>query len=166
MPDVSLPALLFLAFIIVQRLSELVIAKRNTAKLLAKGAREVGARHYPLVVSVHVAWLLSLIVMGYNNAITMPWLYIFAVLQVFRLWILISLGSRWTTRIIVLKEPLVKKGPFAFIKHPNYLLLVLEIFTAPMVLGLFPIALLFSGLNGAILALRIRVEDEALLDLR
>ncbi|SDQ11917.1 isoprenylcysteine carboxylmethyltransferase family protein [Pseudovibrio sp. Tun.PSC04-5.I4] len=166
MPDASLPALLFLAFIVVQRLSELVIAKRNTARLLKKGAREVGASHYPLVVSVHVAWILSLVVLGYNKPVAMPWLYIFAGLQIFRLWILLSLGSRWTTRIIVLKEPLVKRGPFAFIKHPNYLLVALEIFTAPMVLGLFPVAFLFSGINGAILALRIRVEDEALVDLR
>ncbi len=76
------------------------------------------------------------------------------------------MGRRWTTRIIVAKTPLVTKGPFAFVRHPNYLLVALEIFTAPMVLGLFPVAILFTVLNGAVLTLRIRVEDEALKKLR
>jgi len=166
MPDASLAALLFLGFIILQRLSELVIARSNTKRLLEEGAYEVGAAHYPLIVSVHVAWIIALVVLGYDKPVSLPWLMVFAVLQVFRLWILLSMGRRWTTRIIVAKTPLVTKGPFAFVRHPNYLLVALEIFTAPMVLGLFPIAFLFSGFNGAILALRIRVEDEALTDLR
>lgn len=166
MPEASLPAVIFLAFIVIQRLSELVIARSNTRRLLADGAYEVGASHYPLIVSVHVAWIIALIVLGYDKPVSMPWLLVFVVLQVFRLWILLSMGRRWTTRIIVAKTPLVTKGPFAFVRHPNYLLVALEIFTAPMVLGLFPIAFLFSGFNGALLALRIRVEDEALTELR
>ncbi|KZL03813.1 MULTISPECIES: isoprenylcysteine carboxylmethyltransferase family protein [unclassified Pseudovibrio] len=166
MPEASLLAVIFLAFIVIQRLSELVIARSNTRRLLAAGAYEVGASHYPLIVSVHVAWIIALIVLGYDKPVSMPWLLVFVVLQVFRLWILLSMGRRWTTRIIVAKTPLVTKGPFAFVRHPNYLLVALEIFTAPMVLGLFPIAFLFSGFNGALLALRIRVEDEALTELR
>ncbi|KZL24048.1 isoprenylcysteine carboxyl methyltransferase family protein [Pseudovibrio sp. Ad37] len=166
MPEASLPAVIFLAFIVIQRLSELVIARSNTRRLLADGAYEVGASHYPLIVSVHVAWIIALVVLGYDKPVSMPWLLVFVVLQMFRLWILLSMGRRWTTRIIVAKTPLVTKGPFAFVRHPNYLLVALEIFTAPMVLGLFPIAFLFSGFNGALLALRIRVEDEALTELR
>ena len=166
MPDASLTALLFLAFILFQRFFELIIARSNTRRLLAEGAYEVGASHYPLIVSVHMAWLIALVVLGYDGPVSLPWLLVFAVLQVFRLWILLSMGRRWTTRIIVTKTPLVSKGPFAFLRHPNYLLVVLEIFTAPMVLGLFPIAFLFSGFNGALLALRIRVEDDALTDMR
>ena len=99
--------LLFLGFIIVQRLSELVIAKRNTARLLTKGAYEVGASHYPVMVAMHSVWIACLIFFGYNESVAFGWLAVFAVLQVFRLWILGSLGSRWTTRIIILEEPLV-----------------------------------------------------------
>ncbi len=165
MPDVSLPALFFLAFIILQRVSELIIARSNTRYLLSNGAVEVGASHYPLIVSVHVAWICVLVILGYDKPVSIPWLFVFAVLQVFRFWILATMGRRWTTRIIVLRAPLVTKGPFAFMRHPNYMLVALEIFTAPMVLGLFPVAFIFSGFNGAILALRIRIEEEALMDL-
>lgn len=166
MPDISLPAILFLAFVLVQRLGELVIARRNTERLLAQGAVEVGADHYPWIVAVHAGWIIAMVLFGFDKAVSFVWLGVYAVLQVCRLWILTSLGSRWTTRIIITGEPLVKKGSFSVVRHPNYLLVAAEMFTAPMVLGLFPIAFLFSGLNGAVLALRIRVEDEALSQLR
>lgn len=166
MIDLSLPAVLFLSFVVIQRLGELVIAKRNTAKLLAKGATEVGASHYPLMVTLHTCWVLALIALGYGQAVSLPWLAAFAVLQVMRLWILGSLGERWTTRIIILDEPLVKAGPFAFLRHPNYVLVVMEIFVAPMVLGLFWVAVVFSVLNAAMLTLRISVEERALKHLR
>ncbi len=158
----TLGVFLFLAFIVVQRLGELVIAKRNTARLLARGAREVGAAHYPVMVALHSAWVLCLLVFGYSQEIHLGWLALYAVLQVFRVWILGTLGPRWTTRIIVIDEPLVAKGPFRFIPHPNYALVVFEVFVAPMVLGLLWVALLFSVLNAAMLYHRIRVEDGAL----
>jgi methyltransferase len=158
----TLGTFLFLAFIVVQRLGELVIAKRNTAALLARGAHEVGAAHYPVMVALHSAWLLCLLIFGYSQEIHLGWLALYAVLQVFRVWILGTLGRRWTTRIIVIDEPLVAKGPFRFIPHPNYTLVVFEIFAAPMVLGLVWVALLFSALNAAMLYHRIRVEDGAL----
>jgi len=162
----TLGAVLFLAFIVVQRLSELAIAKRNTARLLARGAYEVGADHYIYMVSMHTAWVLALIVFGYDNPIQWPWLVAFAFLQGMRVWILASLGSRWTTRIIILEEPLVSKGPFRFIPHPNYTLVVAEIIVAPMVLGLVWVAVLFTVLNAAMLYVRIRVENAALAPLR
>lgn len=96
--------LLFLGFIVIQRLSELVIAKRNTANLLAKGAYEVGASHYPVMVAMHSTWIACLLIFGYDEMIAYGWLAVFAVLQVFRVWILGSLGSRWTTRIIILED--------------------------------------------------------------
>ena len=95
---------LFLAFIIIQRLSELVIAKRNTARLLAQGAYEVGANHYPFMVMLHSAWIACLVIFGYSQSVNFGWLALFAVLQLFRLWILTSLGGRWTTRIIILEK--------------------------------------------------------------
>jgi methyltransferase len=158
----TLGTFLFLAFIVVQRLGELVIAKRNTAALLARGAHEVGAAHYPVMVALHSAWVLCLLIFGYSQEIHLGWLALYAVLQVFRVWILGTLGRRWTTRIIVIDEPLVAKGPFRFIPHPNYTLVVFEIFAAPMVLGLVWVALLFSVLNAAMLYHRIGVEDGAL----
>lgn len=158
----TLGTFLFLAFIVVQRLGELVIAKRNTAALLARGAHEVGAAHYPVMVALHSAWVLCLLIFGYSQDIHLGWLALYAVLQVFRVWILGTLGRRWTTRIIVIDEPLVAKGPFRFIPHPNYTLVVFEVFVAPMVLGLVWVALLFSALNAAMLYHRIRVEDGAL----
>jgi len=142
---------LFLGFIIVQRLSELVIAKRNTARLLTKGAYEVGASHYPVMVGMHSAWIACLMIVGYDESVAFGWLALFAILQVFRLWILGSLGGRWTTRIIILEEPLVVRGPFKYVSHPNYMLVVAEIIVAPMVLGLVWVAVAFTVLNAAML---------------
>ncbi len=158
--------LLFLAFIIIQRLSELVIAKRNTARLLVKGAYEVGAEHYPLMVAMHSLWIVCLVIFGYDETVLFGWLAVFAILQVLRVWILGSLGSRWTTRIIILEEPLVVRGPFKYVSHPNYMLVVAEIIVAPMVLGLVWVAVVFTVLNAAMLWVRIGVEHRALAPLR
>lgn len=158
--------LLFLGFIIIQRLSELAIAKRNTARLLAKGAYEVGANHYPVMVAMHSAWIVCLLVFGYDETVAFGWLAVFAVLQVFRVWILGTLGSRWTTRIIILEEPLVVRGPFKYSSHPNYMLVVAEIIVAPMVLGLGWVAVIFTVLNAAMLWVRIGVEHKALAPFR
>ena len=160
------PTLAFLAFILVQRLLELAIARRNTARLLARGAVEHGAEHYPFMIALHTAWIAALVLDGLDEAVRPGWLAVFALLQVARLWILASLGERWTTRIIVLDEPLVRRGPFAFLRHPNYVLVCAEIFVAPMVLGLWWVALLFTVLNAAMLYVRIRAEDRALHSLR
>jgi len=158
----TLGASLFLGFLVLQRLSELVIARRNTARLLADGAREVAPGHYPLIVAMHTAWIASLIWFGHDEAVLWPWLAAFALLQAFRVWILASLGARWTTRIIVTDTPLVVRGPYRWIDHPNYVLVVAEIAVAPMVLGLVWVAIVFSVLNAAVLFIRIRAENSAL----
>lgn len=162
MPEVSTGAGLFILFLIIQRLAELVIARRNTARLMANGAQEFGAGHYPLIVALHSAWIVAIVVFGYAQSIQPVWLVLFALLQLGRLWVLTTLGPRWTTRIIIVDEPLVANGPFRFVRHPNYLVVVLEIFVAPMVLGLWQVALVFSMLNAAMLWLRISVENKAL----
>ena len=162
----SVVTALFLAFIVVQRLAELALANRNTTRLLARGAREAGASHYPLIVALHAGWLTCLVIYGWNEPAHLGWLAVFAVLQVLRVWILLSLGPRWTTRIIILDEPLVARGPFRWIRHPNYALVVAEIAVAPMVLGLPSVALVFSILNAIVLTVRIRTEDAALAALR
>ena len=152
----------FLGFLIAQRLSELVIARRNTARLMADGAREVGAAHYPVMVAMHSAWVAALVIFGWNQPVNLWWLAAYAVLQVLRVWILATLGRRWTTRIIVTDTPLVTAGPFKYIPHPNYTLVVAEIIVAPMVLGLVWVAVLFTVLNAMMLYHRIRVEDAAI----
>ena len=159
-------ALLFLSFLLLQRVSELAISKVNTKRLLACGAYEVGAGHYPAMVTMHSAWLVCLSVFGYSQPVSIFWIVLFATLQIFRIWILTSLGFRWTTRIIILEEPLVKHGPFKFIHHPNYTLVVAEIIVAPMVLGLWWIAILFTILNALMLWVRITAEESALSPLR
>lgn len=166
MADISWPALAFLAFIILQRLGELALAHANTARLLATGAREVGADHYPMIVALHTLWVLALVVFGWNAEISLAWLALFAALQVLRLWILSTLGRRWTTRIILTDTPLVARGPFRYVRHPNYCLVVVEIFVAPMVLGLVCVALVFSLANAGVLGVRIRAEERALAPMR
>jgi methyltransferase len=159
----SLLTALFLGFVIAQRLGELVIARRNTAALMAQGAREVGAGHYPVMVAMHSAWIVALLVFGWNEAVSLPWLALYAVLQLFRIWILGTLGRRWTTRVIVLEgEELVARGPFRFVRHPNYMLVAAEIIVAPMVLGLWWVAVVWTVLNALMLRHRITVEDTAL----
>jgi methyltransferase len=162
MHGASVPALLFIAFVVMQRLGELLLARRNTAVLMARGAREIGADHYPLMVGMHTGWLLAIAGFGWQAPVSATWLFAYAVLQALRVWILASLGSRWTTRIIIIDEPLVVRGPYRFLSHPNYMLVVAEMVVVPMVLGLVWVAALFTVLNAAILALRISVEQRGL----
>ncbi|MEM8650163.1 MAG: isoprenylcysteine carboxylmethyltransferase family protein [Pseudomonadota bacterium] len=166
MENISLLTIAFLVFLISQRLVELDIAKRNTENLIKQGAVEHGADHYPYMVVMHALWVVSIIVLGYENALNLGWLAVYALLQIFRIWILATLGPRWTTRIIVLDKPLVKAGPFRFFEHPNYILVVAEIFVTPMVLGLWPVAIVFTLLNAAMLYVRISAENKALAHLR
>lgn len=155
-------AMLFVGFLVVQRLAELVWARRNTRRLLAQGAVEHGASHYPLIVALHAAWLVAIAVLGRDQPVQVFWLLAFVALQFGRLWVLATLGPRWTTRIIVTDAPLVTTGPFRLLRHPNYAVVVLEIFVAPMVLGLFGVAVVFTLLNAAVLAIRLRAEEAAL----
>lgn len=152
-----------MAFVTLQRLSELVIAKRNTARLLANGAHEVGGEHYPVMVALHTAWLAVLWFTVGDRPISLPLLAVFAVLQLMRVWVLATLGPRWTTRIIVTRDaPLVRRGPFRFVRHPNYMVVTAEIAVLPLTFGLVWVALLFTVLNAAMLTVRIRAENRAL----
>jgi len=157
-----MPGLLLVALVLVQRLLELALARRNTRLLLARGGHEVGAGHYPLIVALHAAWFLALVAFGWNARVSLAWLDIYLLLQLCRLWILLSLGPRWTTRIIVVDEPLVRRGPYRFLAHPNYMLVAVEIAIVPLALGLPVVTLVFTLLNGALLTWRIRIETRAL----
>ena len=146
-----------------QRLGELWLSNRNTKRLLAQGAREYAPGHYPLIVALHVAWLACLWWLAPPRPIDGFWLAIFVLIELARIWVLASLGARWTTRIIVLPDaPLVGRGPYRWLNHPNYAVVIAEVAVLPLVFGLWHIALVFSVLNAVVLTIRIRAENRAL----
>ncbi|HEY4297621.1 MAG TPA: isoprenylcysteine carboxylmethyltransferase family protein [Paraburkholderia sp.] len=146
-----------------QRLAELALATRNTLRLRAAGGVEFGAAHYPLIVALHAFWLLGLWVAGHGREVDPIWLAVFILLQAGRVWVIASLGSHWTTRIIVIPGSTpIARGPYRFLRHPNYAIVALEIAVVPLALGLPLFALFFTFLNAALLAWRIRVEKRAL----
>lgn len=157
------PNILILALVTLERLFELWLARRNTRRLIDHGAREHAPGHYPLIVAVHVLWLAALWWLAPSRPIDGFWLGIFILLELGRLWVLTTLGERWTTRIIVLPDaPLVRRGPYRIVNHPNYWVVIGEIAVLPLVFGLWQIALVFTLLNAAVLAIRIREENRAL----
>jgi methyltransferase len=158
-----------LSLVTLQRLIEMVIAHRNTNKLIGRGGFEIGSNRYGFVVALHLIWLLGLwyLVLYQAPAVAMPWIYAYLVLEAARGWIVAALGSRWTTRLIVVPgEPLPDEGIANWIRHANYLVVAAEIVILPMAFGLWWYALIFGALNVALLAWRIRSEDQALKPLR
>ncbi len=153
-----------LAFLTAQRLLELVYAQKNTRALLARGAVEHGRGHYPAMVAIHASFLGAL---WFSTApyapILWPLLIAFALLQAAHLWVLATLGPYWTTRIISAPDfPRIIGGPFRFVRHPNYVVVTLEILTIPLIFGHYRIAMLWTILNAGILFVRIRTENVAL----
>jgi methyltransferase len=154
---------IILALVTLQRAGELVVAHRNTRRLMARGAVELASGHYPLVVAVHAGWLISLWVFGRDQPVNAIALSAYLVLQGLRGWVFWTLGARWTTRIIVLPgERLVSAGPYRYLSHPNYAVVAGEIAVLPLVLHLPWIAAIFTILNAGVLAIRIRAENRAL----
>ena len=155
--------LLILGFVTLERLFELWLARRNTQRLIDQGGVEHAAGHYPLIIAVHVLWLAALWWLAPSRPVDGFWLALFVLIELLRLWVLITLGPRWTTRIVVLPEaPLVKRGPYRFINHPNYWVVIGEIAVLPLIFGLWQVALIFSLLNALVLSVRVREENRAL----
>ena len=157
-------ALATFAYVIVQRLAELVYANANTRRLLAEGGREFGQKHYPLFIVLHGGWLIAIALFAQPAAApNLVLLIAFIASQALRFWTLASIGRWWTTRIISAAHfPRVKKGPYRFVPHPNYMVVVIEIALLPLLLGAPFVALAFSGANAMLLAWRIRVEAQVL----
>lgn len=154
---------IILALVTAQRGLELVLARRNTKALMARGAFEIAPGHYPLLVALHASWLISLWVFGHDQPVDTIALAAYLALQALRVWVMATLGSRWTTRIIVLPgAPLVTSGPYRFLSHPNYAVVIGEMAVLPLVLHLFTIAILFTILNALVLFIRIRAENRGL----
>jgi methyltransferase len=157
-----------LALVAIQRLIELFYSAANTRRLLARGGTEVGAVQYPFFLLLHAAWLASIAI--FVPASTPPnwWLLgLYALLQPLRFWTITALGPYWTTRIITLPgAPLVRSGPYRFVRHPNYVIVCAEIAILPLAFGAVEIAILFSIFNASLLSWRIRTEERALLPRR
>lgn len=152
-----------LALVTIERLGELWLANRNTKRLLAEGAHEHAGGHYPLIVALHASWLATLWWLAPPQPIQPLWLALFFLIEIGRLWVLATLGERWTTRIVVLPDaPLVRRGPYRFVDHPNYIVVVAEILVLPLAFGLWRTALVFTILNAILLTARIRAENRAL----
>ncbi len=159
-----------ITLVILQRVVELVISKRNEKWLLSNGAVEFGREHYKFIVMMHSLFFISMIV-EYNlrgrhyefNVINYLFLVFFILLQGLRIWVLVSLGKYWNTKIYRIPgSELVKIGPYKYLKHPNYVVVACEIFSLPMIFDLYYTAIVFSILNAVMLMLRIKIENRVL----
>lgn len=159
---------LFIAVVIAQRIAELVLSSRHARVMLVRGAREHDAGHFPLLIVVHVLFPIALVaevlLLGARPSPLWPlWVGIWALAQVLRYAAVRALGERWNVRILVLPDtPPVRTGPYAWLRHPNYLAVVLELFAAPMIFGAWRTAILISLLDLIALRVRIRAEERAL----
>jgi methyltransferase len=158
------PVAILVGLVALQRLAELAWAARNTRALRRAGAVEHGRGHYPLFPLLHAAWLIAiLLAVPADAAPSPPALALFLVLQALRIWVILSLGRFWTTRVLTLPgAPLVRRGPYRLMRHPNYAIVAAEIALLPLVFGAWRIALVFSALDLALLLWRIRIEEAAL----
>ncbi len=147
-----------------QRLGELWLSARNVRWQIDQGGREIGRAHYPLIVLVHAGWMLSMLfAIPASAPLNIPLIAAFLVLQAGRVWVIASLGRYWSTRIISNPSaPLIRRGPYRWICHPNYLIVALEIAVLPLAFGAWKIALIFSLAKAVVLWWRIRVENTAL----
>jgi methyltransferase len=153
-----------LAVVALQRLAEVLYASRNEARLRRRGGIEVGRGHYPVMVLLHASWLAAIAAGLMRDATvrTLP-LVLFCCLQPLRIWVMASLGPFWTTRVIrVPGVPLVRHGPYRYLRHPNYLVVAGEIALLPLAFGQIATAAAFSAANLALLSWRTRVENHAL----
>lgn len=161
----------FIILIMIQRLAELIIAKRNENWMKSQGALEFGQSHYVFIVTVHSLFFISYIaeVYFFQRELSSAWpvlLLLFCITQAGRIWALTSLGRYWNTKIIVLpKANVIKKGPYRYIKHPNYLIVAAEFIIIPLLFQAYLTAAIFTVLNFIILAIRIPAEERALKEL-
>ena len=162
------PLPIIVGLVAAMRLGELAYSARNARALKERGAVELGAGHYPLIVALHAAWLIAVIAfVPWNAAVHWLWLGVFLALQVLRIWTIGSLGRFWTARVYNLPgKPLVRRGPYRYVAHPNYLIVAGEIAVLPLVFGAWRIALIFSILNAALLTWRIHIEERGLASRR
>jgi methyltransferase len=168
-PPTSTLYLCLIALVAVERLVELIVARRNAAWSFARGGREFGQGHWPVMVLLHSAFLVAaplevlLLDRPFLPALGWPMLGLSLFTQLLRWWCISTLGPRWNPRVIVVPGlPRVSGGPYRYLPHPNYLAVVIELAALPLVHGAWITALCFSLGNAALLWVRIRCEEEAL----
>ena len=159
------------ALVALQRLLELIYSRGNERRLRARGAVERGSGHYPVIVAIHTLWLVSTLVEGLvrGSEPSVWWpvpLAAFLLVQPLRYWAVLSLGENWNTRVLVVPGgKLVRRGPYRYFPHPNYVVVAVEILTFPLIFGAWITAIVFSLLNAALLYVRIRTENRTLKEL-
>ena len=160
-----------MGLVALQRLLELLLARRNEKRARARGAVEKGRGHYPFIVGLHTLWLVSTLVEGLLRGPELPayWpvpLALFLIVQPLRYWAILSLGASWNTKILVVPgAKAVSRGPYRYLSHPNYVVVAVEILTFPLLFGAWLTALVFTVLNAAVLRVRIGEEERALKEL-
>jgi methyltransferase len=154
--------------VLVQRGLEEVYSERNTRALIAEGGREAGRDYYPVVAITHLAWIAALFLLISPSApILWPLLALYLLLQVARYWIIATLGRYWTHRIITLdKAPIVRRGPYRFVRHPNYAVTIVETFLLPLVFADAAVAVIFGCVWSAVIYYKVLLEDAALAERR
>lgn len=161
----------FFTFVVVQRLAELVLARRNERYMKRRGALEFGREHYKYIVLLHMLFLTSMFaeVVFFKKLPSPMWsvlLALFISTQLLRVWAIASLGVYWNTKILVLPHSrLVPKGPYKFMRHPNYIVVLLEFWLVPLLFQAYITAIVCSMLNVLVLSIRIREEERALQEL-
>lgn len=160
--------ILFILFVVLLRIVELFVARINEKWMLQNGAVEYGKKHYPFIVALHSLFFVSLIVeysIQQSPSFSLLMLLLYLLLIAFKVWIISSLGKFWNTKIFRIQNyPLINKGPYKYIKHPNYIVVIAEIALIPLVFHLYYTAVIFSLLNAIMLTIRIREENMALRD--
>lgn len=158
---------LILGLVAAQRISELILARRNQRWALEHGGILIQESHYWMFFVLHIGWFLATAM--FSNG-PQPWFTLgivsYMLLQILRYWIISSLGKRWNTKIIVFRDaPLIQNGPFRWFRHPNYIVVALELALVPMMVGAWQVAVVATVLNaGLLLGLRIPAEERALRD--
>ncbi|WP_017729212.1 isoprenylcysteine carboxyl methyltransferase family protein [Halalkalibacterium ligniniphilum] len=159
---------LFIGIVIAQRMVEVIIAHYNARWIKERGGYEAGREHYKYMVALHFLFFLSLIVeVNISERIVTPWMLLpfslFLVAQIGRIWALVSLGRFWNTRIMILPgAELVARGPYRYLRHPNYVIVMIEFLMLPLMFGAFVTMFVFSILNGVMLFVRVKEEEKAL----
>lgn len=157
----------FILFLILLRMGELLLARRNERWLLQHGAVEYGREHYPWIVMLHVLFFVSLIaeyLFSSTRSYSIPLLVLYFLVLGFKAWAVLSLGKCWNTKIYrIADSSLVKRGPYRFMKHPNYVAVIAEIALIPLIFHLYITAVVFSLLNALMLTVRIREENKVLI---
>lgn len=163
-----IPFFAFLLFIILQRAAELALAKRNEKILKSQGAIEFDKNGYRVIVVMHVVFFISLISekVFLDRTLNRYWIFfisIFAVAQIVRYWAIRSLGAHWNTKVLAIPgKKLVTRGPYKYIRHPNYVAVITEIAVIPLIFSCYITATVFSLLNLILLRRRIKIEEDAL----